>query len=125
MYRIERKVVMLFDGGCPLCSREVEHYKGIDRENKIDWVDIANSDDVSQRYGIKTGTAMERLHVIDNEGVMQSGVNAFLALWDVLPGYRYIARLIRILRVQGVLEWFYGYFARWRIKACKMNSTCQ
>ena len=31
---------MFYDGGCPLCSREVAHYRRLDRRNNVSWVDI-------------------------------------------------------------------------------------
>ena len=32
--------VVFYDGGCPLCRREIAHYQRIDRERRIQWTDI-------------------------------------------------------------------------------------
>lgn len=32
--------VAFYDGGCGLCRREIAHYRAIDRDNRIEWVDI-------------------------------------------------------------------------------------
>ncbi|CRI64811.1 hypothetical protein THIOKS12130002 [Thiocapsa sp. KS1] len=29
-----------FDGGCPLCSKEIAHYRRIDKAGAIHWVDL-------------------------------------------------------------------------------------
>lgn len=31
---------LFYDGGCPLCSREVAHYRGLDQSDRVPWVDI-------------------------------------------------------------------------------------
>ena len=81
------KVIMLFDGACPLCRREVSHYQWLDKGRAVVWVDISQLDKLKERYGVDYQTAMARLHVIDRTGVMQTGARAFVTLWEVLPGY--------------------------------------
>ena len=41
---MHNKLIFLFDGGCPLCLRETNFLKGKDILNKIQFVDINNSD---------------------------------------------------------------------------------
>jgi predicted DCC family thiol-disulfide oxidoreductase YuxK len=104
---------MFYDGGCPLCRREVAHYRRLDRQNRIDWVDISR-DPETLALGVTLEQAMARLHVQDPQGRLLTGVAAFAAVWDALPGYRHLARLVRALGLVPALDWAYARFARRR-----------
>ena len=67
---------------------------------------------------------MARLHVRDSDGEVQTGVWAFAAVWDALPYYRWLSRILRALRLLPVLDLAYSRFARWRFKrrACATES---
>lgn len=47
--------VVFFDGGCPLCVREISHYKRLDRDGAVSWVDLEGEGDdfsaLEDRYG--------------------------------------------------------------------------
>jgi predicted DCC family thiol-disulfide oxidoreductase YuxK len=118
------KTTMFFDGGCPLCSREVAHYRRLDRGSRILWVDITDHPETLSEYGIAYGTAMERLHALDEDGQVVSGVPAFVAVWRQLPGYRHLARVVEGLGVVPVLDWLYTRFASWRLKRRCRDGAC-
>ena len=44
--------IMFYDGECPLCRREVAHYRRLDRERRIDWSDITREPERLEKYGI-------------------------------------------------------------------------
>ena len=117
-------VTMFYDGNCSICRREVTHYKSIDGNKCVNWIDFSHNPEQLQDYGIDYEAAMSSLHVLDKEGHMQTGVQAFLAIWSTLPYYRVLAKLIKTLRIAPVLEWLYKGFARWRLR--RQNSlNCQ
>ena len=118
------KTTMYFDGGCPLCRREVAHYRRLDRARRIRWIDIDRHREALEHEGIGYAQAMSRLHVRDRQGITRNGVEAFLALWDDLPGYRWLARGIRLLRLGTILDRGYGAFARSRYRRRCTGSTC-
>jgi len=62
------KPIMFYDGACPLCRREVAHYRPFDWDRRVDWVDIAEDPDSLRSHHIDYHEAMERLHAIDEEG---------------------------------------------------------
>ena len=45
------KPVMFFDGGRPLCQREVAHYRALDRKNRVSWIDISREARVLEEQG--------------------------------------------------------------------------
>ncbi len=118
-----QKPIVFFDGSCALCSREIGHYQHLDGTQSITWIDIADDPPALKAHDIDWIAAMERLHVIDGEGRLHTGVEAFLALWKELPYYRWLAKTIVLTRMTPALEWCYVRFARWRLaRRCKQGS---
>ncbi len=113
-YQPELKV--LYDGGCPVCSREIAVYRWLDRAQRVAWLDIAHASRELADLGVKPAEAMAIFHVVDPEGRIIRGVDAFLTLWRVLPGYRWLASAVDRLRLQPLLNWSYRHFLRWRAK---------
>ncbi len=111
---LPRRTRMFYDGGCPLCRREVAHYRRLDPTGRVDWVDISRDPETLAALGITLEQAMARLHVQDRRGRLLTGVAAFAAVWDELPGYRHLARLVRALGLVPVLDRAYAGFARRR-----------
>lgn len=118
------KTTMFYDGGCPLCRREVEHYRRIDRARRVDWVDITRQPDRLEAAGLGPDAAMSRLHAFDREGRLVVGVSAFVAVWHALPYYRHLARAVEALRLVGVLDWLYEPFAKWRLRRRCREGVC-
>lgn len=110
------RAVVFYDGGCPVCRREIAHYQRLDRQGRIDWHDIVAHPEALERVNLNFGQAMRRFHVVDTQGVLRSGAQAFIVVWQQLPGWRWLARIVRALRLTAVLEWGYEQWAerRWR-----------
>jgi predicted DCC family thiol-disulfide oxidoreductase YuxK len=106
--------VVLFDGGCPLCSREIDHYRRLRGADQIQWVDVSTTPNLQWLYGIDTETAMRRFHVRTASGEWLTGAYGFAELWSHLRGYRLLAALVRRLRMLPLLDWGYRRFADWR-----------
>ncbi len=119
------QTTMFYDGGCPLCSREVAHYRRLDQQGRIKWADIHADPATVNTIRISYEEAMARLHVRDRSGEVQSGAWAFAAVWEELPYYRWLARVLRTLRLLPLVDLGYTYFARWRFRrrSCE-TGTC-
>jgi len=109
-----QKPVVFYDGGCPLCRREIAHYRRIDGDRQLCWIDIHAHPETLQAYGLSLTEAMQRMHVLENNGRMVSGAAAFVAMWQRLPRYRPLAWLISLPGVFWLAERVYARFARWR-----------
>ena len=108
---------VFFDGGCPLCMREIAHYRRLDRDGQIEWVDITRRPEQLAAHGLSLYTAMARFHVLDSRGVWQTGAWGFNEMWSHLPYYRWLARLLSALRLISLLDKAYAGFARWRLRS--------
>jgi predicted DCC family thiol-disulfide oxidoreductase YuxK len=114
--------VVFYDGACPLCRREIAHYRRVDGAGQLRWVDAAAEPDALAGYGLSTGDAMAELHVLDAEGCWQRGVDAFLVIWSHLPSYRWLARLVSTPGLRRPLDFAYRRFAAWRYRRrCSAN----
>jgi predicted DCC family thiol-disulfide oxidoreductase YuxK len=118
------KPAIFYDGGCPLCRREIAHYRRLDRHGAVEWVDLWTAPERLRRAGLDTRQAMARLHVIASDGRLLSGVPGFVAVWRRLPYYRHLARFVTGLGLVGPLDWAYGRFADWRLRNRCKSGVC-
>ena len=120
----EHRPVVFYDGDCPLCRREIDHYRRVDRASRLCWVDAASEPDSLGDFGLTFDVAMAELHVLDEAGQWQRGVDAFLVIWDHLPRYRWLTALVRGLRLRSPQRVEYRRFARWRSRRRCDTSGC-
>jgi len=118
------KPIMFFDGGCPLCQREVAHYRALDRRNRVSWIDISQDTSVLEEHGIGLDAATKRLHALDEQGRAVSGAAAFVAVWRQLPVYRHLARLVEWSGMVPFLDRVYVRFAAWRFRRRCDDNAC-
>lgn len=110
----EHSVVVLYDGQCPLCSREIAHYRRRRGADGIQWVDVTRSDIDPVLLGVSREAALRRFHVRDPGGCWRTGASAFVLLWSSLPAYRWLAKLVSGLGLLPAMEWAYVRFLHWR-----------
>ncbi len=100
---------LYFDGSCPLCSAEIDHYASRDGSDQLTFVDVS-AKDADLGTGLECGDAMRRFHVRLPDGTLLSGARAFVAVWASLPGWAGAARLAKIPGAMSVLEVAYRAF---------------
>lgn len=118
-------VIVLYDGSCPVCSREIAHYRRRKGASEIVWIDASKDLVNLETLGISQQAAMEIFHVRDSSGEWRLGVDGFLLIWSCLPAYRWLARLVKYLRLSRPLKWGYRHFLRWRNRNhCSNDQQC-
>jgi predicted DCC family thiol-disulfide oxidoreductase YuxK len=120
----QHKITVFFDNSCSICRREINHYQSIDSKSSIKWVDISDKDCDLTQYGINRLSAMNVFHVIDNNGNVHKGENAFILLWSVLPAWRVLAKIFQFKPLKALLAYFYRQFSRWRFRKQCENGVC-
>ena len=83
-----------FDGGCPVCSREVAMYRRQPGADALQWVDVAQCGPAALGKGLTREAAMARLHLRCADGSLVSGALAFTGLWRALPKWAWLGRLL-------------------------------
>lgn len=102
-----RGLTVLYDGACPLCTREIGWYQRRQTTETIAWVDLTRCDDASLPNGVTRAEALARFHFIEASGQAQTGAAAFTRLWACYPGLRGLARLADLPGIRKWLEWGY------------------
>ena len=107
---------MLFDGACPLCRREIAVYRGLVPSQPVRWLDVSDTSAAlpAGASPCDRATYLARFHVQRADGELLSGAAAFVALWALLPGWRWLGRLGALPGVTPVLEHAYRAFLRLR-----------
>ena len=102
-------LTIYFDGSCPLCSAEIGYYRSLKGGEALRLVDVSLED---ARIGqdLTRELAMKRFHIRRPDGKLLSGANAFIGVWEVLPGWRQIAKIAVIPGASKLLELLYRLF---------------
>jgi 3-demethoxyubiquinol 3-hydroxylase len=102
-----------YDGGCPICAREIGFYRRRRGAGVIHWVDL-REDGSALPPGIDRKTALNRFTVQAADGRVLDGAPAFRAIWARLPAFRWAAVLTRPAFMQRLLDVGYAAFLRLR-----------
>lgn len=102
-------VRVMYDGSCPICSREIRHYQRLAEPGVCAWTDVSDAA-VSVPSGLSRQVLMDRFHVQTPDGQWLSGAQAFVALWQYLPRWRYLAMVCKWPGVLWLLERLYTLF---------------
>ena len=118
-------IKVFYDGKCGLCSREIRHYMKISPRETFIWRDIANEPQHLKEINVSQSNALKRLHVIDQDGKIQVGVDAFIAIWRKIPRWRLLAFLCAMPGIKFTLCVLYNKFADWKFARsthCQMTA---
>lgn len=113
------ELIIFFDGGCPLCVKEMRHLKRLDKEGRIQFENV-NEPDFSQRYPqVDVAKANQYLHGQVSSGEMIYGLDVTHEAWS-LVGKGWMIAPLR----WPVIRWFadkaYLFFARHRNRISKL-----
>ncbi len=111
------KIRLLYDGGCPLCLREVKFLSQKDAgRGLVSFVDIAADDyEPAENGGIDFETAMGRIHAVLPDGSTVKNVEVFRQVYAVLGmGWIYAPTQWPVLG--PLVDWVYGIWADWRLR---------
>lgn len=113
---MQKKLIFLFDGGCPLCLRETNFLKSKDELNKIYFVDINNVDYNPILFkDISYVEAMSNLHGILENGNIIKGLDVLAYSYELI-GLGWVYYPLKIEFISPVLRFFYKYWAKYRLK---------
>ena len=117
-------LTLYFDGGCPVCTREIGFYQRRRGADCIRWVNLAQCEDSELGVDLKREAAYARLHARWPSGQLVSGAAAFAALWQALPAFRLAGRFAALPGVINVLEWGYRGFLKLRRLWRRDDAAC-
>ncbi|MEM8798771.1 MAG: DUF393 domain-containing protein [Pseudomonadota bacterium] len=124
-----------YNGACPVCSSEMKRYMADDAEagGRLAWTDVSSDENVAllDELGITQDMAYRYLYVRDENGTLLRGVDAFAAIWERLPQWRFMAKIIRLPVVYQISCWGYDHVVsrtiyewnRWRIRRAERRAA--
>ncbi|MDJ0684008.1 MAG: DUF393 domain-containing protein [Alphaproteobacteria bacterium] len=102
-------ITTFYNGACPICGAEINHYKRISdgQGARLGWRDISADRAALAARGVTGDAILKRLHVLDAEGRLLVGVDAFIALWSAMPRYRWLGRLAALPGIKQIAGLIY------------------
>ncbi|QDT10823.1 thiol-disulfide oxidoreductase DCC family protein [Planctomycetes bacterium K23_9] len=121
-------VEVFYDGECPLCLREIQLLKWLDRKSHIQFTDIAASEFNASKYEKTSTQFMDEIHGRLPDGSWIIGVEVFRQLYAAV-GFGWLVWLTRIPGISHALNFGYQVFAKNRLrltgrcnaKTCKLD----
>jgi predicted DCC family thiol-disulfide oxidoreductase YuxK len=107
------KVKVYYNSACPVCNAGIEGQRRrmLDCATQVEWIDIHRDADAVCEIGADREFVRERLHVLDENGEIRIGAEAFEALWRHTPSQTRWAALLRLPLVRTLARWAYNGFA--------------
>lgn len=115
MHAAAYEIEVFFDGDCPLCIREINMLRRLDRRCRIRFTDISAADFDPSACSRSLDTLMARIHGRLPDGRWLEGVEVFRRLYAAV-GFGWLVWLTRIPGVSHLLELCYHLFARNRLR---------
>lgn len=120
------QLTIYFDGLCPLCSREINHYRKQTGSHKIKFLDITDKSFDAKSQGLDPVQVHKVMHVKNSDGKLRTGVDAFVAIWEVLPKYHWLAKFSQNTFLRPIMNLGYNAFAVVRpYLPRKKNTDCE
>lgn len=108
-------VEVFFDGGCPLCLREIKMLRGWDKQHRIRFTDIDSPEFDELSVGKTYDELMAQIYGRLPDGTWIRGVEVFRRLYAAV-GFTGLVSLTRLPVVSQVMDLGYWAFAKNRLR---------
>jgi predicted DCC family thiol-disulfide oxidoreductase YuxK len=108
-------VEVFFDGECPLCVREIDFVRKLDRRKNILFTDIAAADFDAASIGKTHDELMARIHARLPDGTFIEGVEVFRRMYAA-AGLGPLVAMTRLPGITQMLDASYRWFAANRLR---------
>ena len=98
-----------FNNSCNICRAEINLYKK-ERIEGIDWVDITHNKKAQEETKKEDKSLLRRLHV-KKDGKVYEGAEAFLLIWNKIPKYRHLFKVLSLPIIFNIFYIFYEIVA--------------
>jgi len=107
-----------YDGGCPVCTREIAMYRQQPGAEGIRWIDASTCGAEELGVQLSREAALARLHLRSSDGQLVSGAAAFTGMWREMPRWRWLGVLFgkgwRLAALEGAYRLFLRVRRVWR-----------
>ena len=113
--RKSAEIEVFFDGGCPLCLREINFLKSRDRHGRIKFTDIDAPDFAPESCGKTYDELMAKIYGRLPDGTWITGVEVFRRLYAAV-GFGPVVMLTRLPVISQIMNLGYHVFAKNRLR---------
>lgn len=106
---------VFYDGDCPLCRKEINMIRWMDKKSRIRFTDIAAEGFATADYGKTMDELMAEIHGRDENGDWLIGVEVFRRLYAAV-GFGPLVAVTRLPGVRHALDLGYTVFAKQRLR---------
>ena len=116
-----KSINVYYNSACPVCDSGVQNFRQKLCSENIVWNDIDKDKSTIDNLNLKLKTELKtelelefvrkRLHLVDQNGELKVGIDAFIALWEVLPKGKWKACFFRFPIIHGFSKVSYNGFA--------------
>ncbi|GAA5445898.1 hypothetical protein Misp06_04105 [Microbulbifer sp. NBRC 101763] len=106
------KIRVFYNSACPVCNAGISAQKKKLSTCEVAWEDVHLDNAKAEELNVDLESVRERLHVIDTQGRLQVGFEAFITIWENSPGEHWKAKVSKVPGVRWGLNKAYNGFAR-------------
>ena len=129
MERIDptHRIEVFYDGGCSICDREAQLWRGLDRRKRLRLIDIASPDFDAADHCLDAADVQRFMHVKTSDGRVFVGVDALRCVWRELTGFSILVHLSSLPGIDRLVRMAYQAFARNRYRFARRcaDETCE
>jgi predicted DCC family thiol-disulfide oxidoreductase YuxK len=108
------ELTIFYDGGCPLCTAEIDVYRNCAGAEGLAFVDVSAHDSGLIAPGLDKSNSLKRFHVRLSDGSLVSGAAGFGHLWLALPAWHWLGRIVLLPGMLQATEAVYRSFLVFR-----------
>ena len=119
------RIRVLYDGDCPLCSREIRFLERRDRgRGRIQFENIAEPTFDPRAYGLEAREVMARIHGVLPDGTVVAGMEVFRRAYAAV-GFGWLMAPTRWPGLRRLADLAYRIFARNRLRLTGRTCSCE
>ena len=108
----ERKLKVYYNSACPVCNAGIEMQKKRKSTCFIEWKDVHKDEKARADLDTSLEKIREKLHVVEPDGTLKVGVEAFQSIWQHSEGEEWKARWIGRPYIKPIAIVAYNLFAK-------------
>ncbi|AMK75349.1 MULTISPECIES: thiol-disulfide oxidoreductase DCC family protein [Methylomonas] len=125
----KHEFILLYDGRCPICRKEVAWLRSRNKYNKLGLQDIHAEEFIPKHYGKSLDELMAEIHGLFPDGRLIKGMPVFYAAYSAV-GLGWLIAPARWPLLRPLFDSLYAWFARHRLglgalfgaKTCQVGS---
>ena len=105
------KMKIYYNSACPVCKAGIESQMEKESSCEIQWTDVHKDNQLVAEIEADLEFVRKRLHVIDENGELNVGFDAFLAIWKNSPTESWKAAVFGLPLIKQLCRSSYNLFA--------------